>query len=66
MTIQIKARDLGLAVLLLALGVVVGLTFRAAPSEAQSVPAGSGYVQSGGVMYYCQQRECYAVILRQF
>lgn len=57
MTIQIKARDLALGTMLIAIGVLIGLAFNAAPSRAQ-VGSGSDYVSAGGVIYYCQQREC--------
>jgi uncharacterized membrane protein len=57
MTIQIKARDLALGAMLIAIGVLIGLAFNAAPSQAQ-VGGGSDYVSSGGVIYYCQQRDC--------
>lgn len=60
MTLTLKARDLLLAVLLLAIGVLVGLAFNAAPSRAQSVATGS-YVTNNGSVYYCQERACYRV-----
>jgi len=49
-----------LAALLLAIGVLIGLAFNAAPSKAQSVGAGN-YVAANGTVYYCQQRACYSV-----
>ncbi len=58
MTIQIKARDLLLAALLLALGVLIGLAFNATPSQAQNVASASGYVTNDGMLFYCQGREC--------
>ena len=45
MTLHLKARDLMLAALLLALGVVIGLAFNAAPSRAQ---VGQCAIASGG------------------
>jgi len=60
MTLTVKARDLLLAALLLAIGILIGLAFHAAPSQAQSVGAGN-YVAANGTVYYCQQRACYSV-----
>lgn len=62
MTLTLKARDLLLAALLLAIGVLIGLAFNAAPSRAQSVGPGN-YVSTGGTVYYCQERLCYSVFL---
>jgi hypothetical protein len=61
MTIQIKARDLALAALLIAVGVLIGLAFNAAPSRAQSVGSNSSYVAFDGQWFYCQGRDCIRV-----
>lgn len=58
MTIQIRARDLALAALLIATGVLIGLSFNASPSRAQSVGSTSSYVAYDGQWFYCQGREC--------
>ena len=63
MTLTLKARDLLLAALLLALGVLIGLAFNAAPTRAQSVGAGN-YIAASGSVYYCQERACYRVYLK--
>lgn len=62
MTLTLKARDLLLAAFLLAIGVLIGLAFNAAPTRAQSV-GGGNYVAAGGTIYYCQERSCYRVYL---
>lgn len=58
MNIQIKARDIVLAALLIAIGLLVGLSFNATPSQAQNVGTTSSYVTYDGQWFYCQGRDC--------
>ena len=68
MTIQIKARELAVALALLTIGVIVGLSFRPAVSEAQSAQcqisaggAGSAYLLCGDRLSVCSGQECRGV-----
>lgn len=66
MTIQLKARDVALAVLLGVAGLLIGLSFGAAPSQAQNVGGQASYIESGGQYWYCAGRDCVPVRFNQF
>ena len=58
MTLSYRARDLLLGLFLIVTGILVGLTFSAAPSQAQNTMGSSGYVNFDGETWYCQGRDC--------
>jgi hypothetical protein len=64
-TIQIKARDLAFALAILAVGVIIGLSFRPAVSRAQNLQCeisaggvGSAYMLCGDRVWHCSAQEC--------
>ena len=61
MTLSYRARDLLLGLFLIVTGVLIGLTFNAAPSQAQNTGGASGYIAHEGQMWFCQGRDCRAV-----
>ena len=63
MTLSYRARDLLLGLFLIVTGILIGLTFSAAPSQAQHAGGAAGYVTVEGEVWFCQGRDC--VLLRR-
>ena len=66
MTLQFRMRDLMPALLLVAVGIVIGLAFNAAPSRAQHAGGSSGYVTVNGEVWFCQGRDCVPLRTNRF
>lgn len=66
MTFSYRARDLLLGLFLIMTGVLIGLTFNAAPSRAQNVGGEGSYLQADGAWWYCTGRNCVKVVLNPY
>ncbi|MBI2260072.1 MAG: hypothetical protein HYU62_00180 [Caulobacterales bacterium] len=66
MTFSYRARDLLLGLFLIVTGILIGLTFNAAPSRAQNVGGQGGYLEVEGRWWYCTGRACAPVNLNLY
>lgn len=63
MTFSYRARDLLLGLFLIVTGVLIGLTFNAAPSRAQNVGGQGSYLEIEDQWWHCAGRTCVKIYL---